>query len=757
MTEKDFVEMLNQYRECLSDIKKFSAFLSDLFPTNTKMNHILINLFKLGLPQDLEESKTAGDLMLYNYKKQMVNSFGTDEKLAETGIRLWMVCYGQEILGCDLKLSAQAPEKEETQNEEEIDGKELIGKRVQHRSTRKIGKIIDATEERIKVSFHGELFQYPYPECFSTVLELEDEDIYIHIKHQGQGASFESFRSLYRNSIQNEIGFIRRTGGKRYMAVDGERISSRNGEYMYAFETDTDMSFPDGTAIKIYLGDSIVTGYVVSCEEYSILFRTLEYLGEKREQIEFSSEQYFLLESLIERLDEIDPKKDRIAYQVACEGKSQIDKMGHLKRGQNTAIKNSMSQPVTFVWGPPGTGKTETLSKIALEYIGQGKRVLMLSYSNVSVDGALLRVARKSDYPEGVIVRYGYPRVPELIDNSALNSYQIVLGRHSELDQKYQDLREKKKHLSKKDPERQNINKELSQIRKALADKEKELINQASFVATTVSKAVVDSAIYSQRFDAVIFDEASMAYVPQIVFSASLAKEAFICLGDFRQLPAIVQNNEEERLREDIFEFAGIEEAVENGIFHNWLVMLDTQYRMHPKIAQFVSREMYGSLLQTDERSIARCQEIAKLLPMKGEPISVMDLSGMYSTCIKTMDQSRINILSAFISLYLATEISRYNEVGIITPYSAQSRLIHTMIRDLKEKNSQYENITCATVHQFQGSEKAVIIYDAVDCYRMPYIATKRCLINMGDRLWLSRYQKRHVLSLFPGSKMRSL
>lgn len=29
--------------------------------------------------------------------------------------------------------------------------------------------------------------------------------------------------------------------------------------------------------------------------------------------------------------------------------------------------------------------------------------------------------------------------------------------------------------------------------------------------------------------------------------------------------------------------------------------------------------------------------------------------------------------------------------------------------------------IACATVHQFQGSEKDVIIYDAVDCYRMPF------------------------------------
>ena len=61
------------------------------------------------------------------------------------------------------------------------------------------------------------------------------------------------------------------------------------------------------------------------------------------------------------------------------------------------------------------------------------------------------------------------------------------------------------------------------------------------------------------------------------------------------------------------------------------------------------------------------------------------------------------------------------HEVGIITPYNAQSRLLHAMSRDAAEHDPGQREITCATVHQFQGSEKDVIIYDAVDCYRMQY------------------------------------
>lgn len=43
------------------------------------------------------------------------------------------------------------------------------------------------------------------------------------------------------------------------------------------------------------------------------------------------------------------------------------------------------------------------------------------------------------------------------------------------------------------------------------------------------------------------------------------------------------------------------------------------------------------------------------------------------------------------------------------------------MARDVADANPELKPIACATVHQFQGSEKDVIVYDAVDCYRIPY------------------------------------
>ena len=345
----------------------------------------------------------------------------------------------------------------------------------------------------------------------------------------------------------------------------------------------------------------------------------------------------------------------------------------------------------------------------------------MLSYSNVSVDGALMRVANKADLEAGRVIRYGYPRIKELIDNCYLTSYQYVLQNNPELSKEYRELNEKKRSLKRKDPERIEINKCINRLRDLLLQQERDLIYRADFIATTVSKATVDPSIYMQQFDVVIFDEASMAYVPQIIFASSLAKSFFVCLGDFCQLPAIVQNNTDDRLTKDIFEYTGITSAVEDNQSHEWLVMLDLQFRMHWDIADFVSQNMYQGRLKTTDKISESRQEIAMCDPVPGAAMSMVDLSGMYSVCTKTMDGSRINIMSALMCVRIAEKNLKNYEVGIITPYSAQSRLIIAMLRDLQEKNKKWLRVSCATVHQFQGSEKPVIVYDSVDCFRMPY------------------------------------
>lgn len=92
-------------------------------------------------------------------------------------------------------------------------------------------------------------------------------------------------------------------------------------------------------------------------------------------------------------------------------------------------------------------------------------------------------------------------------------------------------------------------------------------------------------------------------------------------------------------------------------------------------------------------------------------------MAGTYCAADKNTDGSRFNILSAVISFSTAVNAQNNNidDVGIITPYAAQVRLIRAMLRDYYAKD--IPSIRCATVHQFQGSESDVIVFDAVESY----------------------------------------
>ena len=462
----------------------------------------------------------------------------------------------------------------------------LIGKKVWHKTKHAAGVITAVTGNIVTISFHGREINFKYPDAFASSLEFEDEEAASAVSEVSSISEFDFIKQQFIRSINREINYLRTTGGRKYKLFDGTVISEKNGRIIYSFDADTELHFPNDTQIRIVTGFGNLYGIIISCEDYAVLIQTYEAVPGTLKSIEFYAEPWQLLDALKERVSSLSPK-DRIAYEVACQGRFNSSYSYGMDFGQELAIKHAVSQLVTVIWGPPGTGKTQTLAKIAYRYIMEGKRVLMLSYSNVSVDGAILRVAEelRNANHDGMIIRYGYPRRKEILEDRSLSSYQYVLTSHPDLDKQYQILQMSRKNLRRDDPRKAEISKELASLRKQLIEEEKALVQQALFIATTVSKAVVDSAIYTQRFDLVLFDEASMAYVPHVVFAASLAKDHFVCLGDFRQLPAIVQCPDNKDLKKDIFEHTGITGAVEKEVGHEWLVMLHRQYRMHPDIS----------------------------------------------------------------------------------------------------------------------------------------------------------------------------
>lgn len=653
----------------------------------------------------------------------------------------------------------------------------LIGEKVYHKVF-KSGVITQNDDKCIYVKFssQSEEKRFIYPDCFKSFLKLENSDAennvaqdsakiseenrlkkeaerarieslniskHMNSKSTNRGRSIQNtevpsffsvdeFVDYYSYEIIKEIAYLRENGGKRVTVFDGSFLEKKGLKYFYAFETDAELNYQDGTKIVLYIpygtdNEIKVEGILENSTENTVRISTEYDLGHSKDteinSLVFSVEAWLLLSSLHERLAMMKRISSPIAKELITQGHNNIQYGRRIITGQDTAVEMAVDQPITFVWGPPGTGKTETLGKIAIEHIKLGHKILMMSYSNVSVDGALQRVYKlKPSAPYGEILRYGYPKDPDIINSTYKSSYNYALSTRPDLVKQMEKIFQSIKSVKKGSTEYIKIQNELSSISNEIKEQEMKLLKEAKFIATTVSKAVVDKRLTEIPFDVVIFDEASMSYIPQIVFGANLARHNFICMGDFCQLPPIVQGNHSEGLTVDIFKFCGISNAVESNSGHNWLCMLDTQYRMHPEIAEVASISMYHGLLKTGFGIREKRDELKKSVPELDRAYGMADLSYMMSTCVPLKDHSRVNILSAFISFALAQRAAGNNyDVGIIAPYSSQAGLLRCMAIDLKERNHEKDSIPCATVHQFQGSEKDVIIYDSTDCYRQTF------------------------------------
>lgn len=145
--------------------------------------------------------------------------------------------------------------------------------------------------------------------------------------------------------------------------------------------------------------------------------------------------------------------------------------------------------------------------------------------------------------------------------------------------------------------------------------------------------------------------------------------------------------------------------------------MLNEQRRMHPDIAGFPNKYIYKRLLQNHTSVLNSRKDIVKAAPLSGDALNLVNLAGTYCAADKNTDGSRFNILSAIISFStaVAADQKTIERVGIITPYAAQTRLIRAMLKDYYKQNDHH--ISCATVHQFQGSEADLIVFDAVESY----------------------------------------
>lgn len=245
--------------------------------------------------------------------------------------------------------------------------------------------------------------------------------------------------SEYSDALHKEIFYLKQGKGKKYKIVNGNRLNvSDKGIFTYSFEMETELHLPDDAPVVVETFDGLrAVGSVLACEDFEMILLLDRDLNDKVNAAHLMVEPWKLLEALDKRMTSLNPNVHKLAIRIMRDGPGLAtnDDIRNVPMGQPAVSKKLESDDIVTVWGPPGTGKTYTMAKIVNNYIAQNKSVLIVSHSNVSVDGVIKQVVKMLDsslqsYLEnGKILRFGYVRDEELSQNPYATSFNYTLSK----------------------------------------------------------------------------------------------------------------------------------------------------------------------------------------------------------------------------------------------------------------------------------------------------------------------------------------
>lgn len=386
-----------------------------------------------------------------------------------------------------------------------------------------------------------------------------------------------------------------------------------------------------------------------------------------------------------------------------------------LNSSQQAAIRHALAaEDVAIIHGPPGTGKTTTVTVLILTAVSQGQRVLACAPSNLAVDNLAERLAAA-----GVsIVRLGHPVriLPELQTYTldALVERQDDYRQAQKLRKEAFGLRDQagkfrraRPAMGEKKALRQEADAMLDEARQLEAVAVERVLDQANVVLSTLT--AIDSAILGQRqFSMCVIDEAGQSTEPATWIPLPRVQR-LVLAGDHQQLPPTILSAQAEA---EGFGVSLLEQLMlRNG--EQIARRLDVQYRMHEEIMGFSAAEFYDGTLQADA-SVQ--QHLLCDLPgvtrtaLTETAVTFIDTAGAsYDEVQIDESASRSNPQEAIlvtnkVQQLLAAGVQAA-DMAVITPYAAQVQQLRNLLP---------ESIEIGSVDGFQGREKEAVIISLV-------------------------------------------
>ncbi|KAI3613910.1 hypothetical protein CBS9595_004087 [Malassezia furfur] len=470
-----------------------------------------------------------------------------------------------------------------------------------------------------------------------------------------------------------------------------------------------------------------------------------------------------------------------------------------LNASQTRAVALMLKEPLSLVQGPPGTGKTRTLVQaVALlkQHFAVPHPVLLAAHTNVAVDN----VARACVARGLRVVRAGSAAAahPALAPHT-LEAHMARHAKHAELVEKQHALRALQRQRDALVEEaraaaaagaagaapspgagaggapprrlaelRRRIGRVVAQCHTLRSEIAADVLHRADVVCAT-AVAAGSRQLNAIDFPLVLVDEGSMATEPIALIALMRGCTHLAVLGDHQQLPPVLRSAEARRhgLSTSLFErlmLQGTPAAATpaaRAAPRVPSVLLDEQFRMHPALAAFPNAAFYGGALRDAPSTHARAplasafaahapdgtpHAVTLLTHAPVAPSAAGAAGGLGGVSPYNAPQADL-ALALLCDLLERNPTLRGDEIGIVTPYEAQVRLLERMLaagacagagdvaRDapgvaalplLSEaalqtlahldaaRAAQLADVEVHTVDGFEGREKRVMLFSTV-------------------------------------------
>jgi superfamily I DNA and/or RNA helicase len=200
-----------------------------------------------------------------------------------------------------------------------------------------------------------------------------------------------------------------------------------------------------------------------------------------------------------------------------------------------------------------------------------------------------------------------------------------------------------------------------------------------------------------------IVDEAAAATEPDLYNPFLVKPNRMLIVGDPKQLPSVVSSD---RAKE-----GGLDVSIHERLMkpsNTKYCMLEVQYRMHPHICEFPSRQFYGGALingtnvRNDESRGVICN---------GSPFLFLRVNGMEQRAASGSwyNIMEVDVIAALVQGLRLHQCNTPDKFRIITFYSAQLQMIRRRL-----DSCGLHDVLVSTVDSSQGCESDVVVISFV-------------------------------------------